>query len=255
MEKIFDRSFSDHRYQVGHYENWSKVRIQKIEKIFGPEFFKNKKLLEVACGFGDIGKYFKTKYECSVTFTEGRTDNINFIEQNNPDSRVLLVNHEEPWSFEDKFDVIIHFGLSYHLDNWKNDLRCALDRTDLLIFETEVADSLKDDFEIKFCDYDSWDQAVGKKDGSRTATKASPAHIESVFKEKGFWHVRFDTHDLNSDFHNYTWTEAGVADTISGYTSSSEKGKRRFWVVFKDPSIYEDYIKPSHQNETINLDI
>jgi hypothetical protein len=244
MQEIFNRDFSDHRYHIGHYENWTKVRLQLIEKIFGPDFFENKSLLEVACGFGDIGKYFKNKYNCSVTFTEGRTDNIEFIQKNNPDSKVLFVNHEDIWPFEDKFDAIIHFGLSYHLNDWKKDLNCALDRTDLLIFETEVADSLDDAFEIKFVDYDSWDQAVGKN-GNRIATKMSPSNVESVFKNKGFQYVRFDIQDLNSDFHNYSWVAEGHADKISNYTSSSEKGKRRFWVAFKDSSIYENYIKPN----------
>lgn len=249
MEKIFDRNFSDERYLVGHYEKWTELRIEKIEKIFGEDFLKNKKILEVACGFGDIGKYFRKKYNCDVTFTEGREENVFFTQKNNPDCKVLLVNHEYEWpSTLGKFDMIIHFGLSYHLDNWKNDLCSALDRTDLLIFESEVSDSFNENFEIKFIDLDSWDQAVGKN-GIKLATKASAKNIENVFREKNFNYIRFDTKDLDNGLHEYSWEEKGSVENLETYSSFSEIGLRRFWVAFKNIEIYENFIKPSHENE------
>ena len=128
---------------MDHYRGWRPKRISKIESIFGKEFFKDKTILELGCGYGDIGKHFVEKLGSIVTFAEGRQEHIPFIKENNPNSKVVLLDQEKLWNFDEKFDVIIHFGVMYHLKNWKQDLECALKHTDLIILESEIADSDK----------------------------------------------------------------------------------------------------------------
>jgi SAM-dependent methyltransferase len=212
-----------------HYVHWRQVRIDKIEQIFGKEFFKDKTVLELACGYGDIGKYFKENLQADVTFAEGRVEHFPYIRGNVPDCKIIHINQENSWELETKYDVIIHFGVMYHLDNWKQDLECTLRHSDLIILETEVADSNDPTFEQKFIDSVSYDQAMGPK---LLATRPSAAYIESVFTENGFSFVRYDHADLNSDLNNYSWEVTGSAESHKTERSVGV-GKRRFWVVRK----------------------
>jgi SAM-dependent methyltransferase len=217
-----------------HYEEWRQKRIQKILNIFGKDYFKQKLILEVGCGYGDIGKYFREKEGANVIFTEGRQEHLPIIADNNPGAQIIHLNHENAWKvefhdFPDKrFDAIIHFGLLYHLDNWKQDLECALEHSDLIILESEVADS-NEKIEHKLIDSNGYDQAISD---SRRSTRPSAPYIESVFLENGFSFIRYDDSDLNSFFHTYDW-----AVTESDKTKSwDQRGYRRFWVAKKETS-------------------
>jgi len=217
----------EHRFQH-HYVGWRQTRINKIEQIFGKEFFKDKTVLELACGYGDIGKYFKENLHSDVTFAEGREEHLPFIRGNVPDCKILHINQENSWELKTKYDVIIHFGVMYHLDNWKQDLECTLRHSDIIILESEIADSNDPTFEQKFTDLDSYDQAMNPKN---LATRPSAAYVESVFIENGFSFVRYDDDDLNSSFHDYTWTVSN--STQSNSVRDVGVGKRRFWVARK----------------------
>jgi len=218
----------EHMYQH-HYVLWRQVRINKIEQIFGKEFFKDKTILELGCGYGDIGKYFKESLQADVTFAEGREEHFPFIRGNVSGCKIVHINQENHWQLETKYDVVIHFGVMYHLDNWKQDLECTLKHSDLVILETEVADSNDPTFEQKFVDMISYDQAMGPK---LLATRPSAAYIESVFSENGFSFVRYDDTDLDTDIHNYSWKVTGSAESHKSERSVGV-GKRRFWVVRK----------------------
>jgi SAM-dependent methyltransferase len=215
----------NHKF-MDHYRTWRPTRIRKIEKIFGESFFKDKTLLELACGFGDIGKHFRENRGAVVTFAEGRKEHLSFIEENNPGAEVLHLNQEYLWDLKRKFDIIIHFGVMYHLDNWKQDLECALKHTDLIILESEIADSNKV-FEAKVIDPISYDQAIN---GKRIATRPSASYVEKVFEDNGFIFIRYDDADLNDGLHRYDWKVTGDAEK-PGYGRNDGGGMRRFWVA------------------------
>lgn len=212
---------------MDHYRGWRKTRIDKIEKIFGKEFFKDKTILELACGYGDIGKHFKENLGAKLTFAEGREEHIPFILENNPLSEVIHLNQEEPWLLDEKYDIIIHFGVMYHLENWKQDLECTLKHTDLVILESEIANSDDPKFEQKFIDPESYDQSIHE---SKKATRPSAGFVESVFEENGFSFIRYDDADLNDGIHKYDWV---VTNEATPTNSSREVGGglRRFWVA------------------------
>jgi len=218
------------RDQVGrfmdHYRGWRPKRIEKIEKIFGVDFFKEKTILELACGYGDIGKHFKENCGSIVTFAEGREEHLPFIKENNPDCEVIHLNQENNWNLNKIFDVVIHFGVMYHLDNWKQDLECTLKHTDLVILESEIADSDKL-MEFKIVDPNGYDQAISE---GRIATRPSASYVEKVFEDNGFSFVRYDDGDLNDGIHCYDWKVSGAAER-PGYNRNDGGGLRRFWVA------------------------
>lgn len=211
-----------------YYSDWQLSRIQKIEKIFGRDFFKGKTILEVACGYGDIGKHFREECGAILTFAEGREEHLDVIRENNPGCEVHHVNQELPWSFEQKFDVLIHFGVMYHLDNWKQDLINALKCSDIIILESEIADA-DGIAEYKIYDPEGYDQAINTE---KRATRPTAEYVESVFKENGFDYVRYDDSDLNAGIHRYDWKVENTAKD-KDYSRYVGAGMRRFWVARK----------------------
>lgn len=209
------------------YSGWQQRRIEKIEKIFGREFFKDKSVLELACGYGDIGKHFRDVCGSVLTFTEGREQHLEVISINNPGSTVIQLDQETNWNLNQKFDVLIHFGVMYHLNNWKQDLECAMKHSDLIILESEIADTDKL-VEYKIVDDPSgYDQALNSEG---ICTRPSASMVEKVFEDNGFTYTRYDDGDLNDGIHTYDWKVTGSAD-VEGYNRDNGLGLRRFWVA------------------------
>jgi SAM-dependent methyltransferase len=203
----------------GHYDDWRRVRIQKIESIFSKEYFKDKTILELGCGYGDIGMHF-VQLGAQVTFAEGRQEHIDVFKQRYPDIEIIQLNQEYPWNLNKKFDIIIHWGVLYHLDKWQQDLSCAAKHTNLMFLETEVCDSDDEDIDLKVEPSDRYDQEIG-----RFASKPSANNVEKNLKQLGYKFTRYDDSDLNSGFHEYNWEVKN--------TELWRNGLRRFWVVKK----------------------
>ena len=203
-----------------HYNTWRQTRIQKVESLFGKEFFKNKTMLELGCGYGDIGMHFDG-LGAKVTFAEGRQEHIDVFKKRYPDKEIIQLNQEFPWDLERKFDIVIHWGVLYHLNNWQQDLLSLSRHTNLIFLETEVCDSDNEDIDLKLEPSDRYDQEMGS-----CASRPSANNVEKNLKQLGYKYTRYDDKDLNSGFHEYDW-EVKNTDTW-------HYGLRRFWVVKKN---------------------
>lgn len=204
---------------TGHYKHWQQTRIEKIVSIFGKEFFNSKTILELACGHGDIGKYFQS-IGAIVTFADGRQEHLNKIKKSDPLATTILLDQDNEWDLKTKFDIIIHWGVLYHLNNWKQDLQCAIKHSDLIFLETESCDSDNPDFELKLTE-SGYDQAL-----NGTGTRPSAAMIETYLSLLGVEYQRYDDSDLNSSFHKYDWKVNN--------TNKLRGGHRRFWIIKKN---------------------
>ena len=130
-----------------HYPPWRRTRLEKLQSLFGVDFFKDKKVLEVGAGLGLIGKHIRDIWDADVYFTDGRIELVRQI--NSPNA--VLIDHDHDWKLPHTFDFIIHWGTLYHLDNWKNDLRITVDHLKsggILAYEGEILDSSEDE-EVK----------------------------------------------------------------------------------------------------------
>lgn len=212
-----------------HYVEWREKRIAKIEKIFDKEYFGGKTLLEVGCGYGQIGKHFR-ELGATVDFTEGREEHLPFIKENNPNSGVYNINHNDSWSLDKRYDMVIHFGLLYHLTNWQQDLECTFKHSDTVVLETEILDSLKEDGHYNARDGGGYDQALNTYE---FAVRPSAKFVERVIKENGFTFMRYDDMDLECTYHSYVWKESGLHDELGGYFPGTI-ATRRFWVCRKN---------------------
>jgi 2-polyprenyl-3-methyl-5-hydroxy-6-metoxy-1,4-benzoquinol methylase len=63
-----------------HYVNWRKSRVDGIKKYIDLSFFKEKTMLEVGCGYADLGNIF-SEFSCSVTSTDARKEHLDIVKE------------------------------------------------------------------------------------------------------------------------------------------------------------------------------
>lgn len=217
------------------YQQWVSNRVNKIVNIFGKNWFNDKNILELGAAHGDIGIEF-LKLGSSVLFTDCRFSNLNSIAEKLKDYNytpsIKRINQNENWKIDQKFDLILHLGTLYHLENWQQDLKIALEHSDLMILETRVAPKRGEpDNTIPF-----GNNVYGPiNDIGAVFTQES---VENELNNLGCKFIRFDDPDLNTqgwftsynkDIHIYNWTY----DTIINPKKIESVHYRRFWLVIK----------------------
>ncbi len=123
------------------YENWTNNRIQKITSIFGESWFANKKILELGCAHGDIGKHF-LKLGADVTFSDANEEFlagiVSDLEPYNFRATTIKLDQNKKYDLQQSYDLVLHLSVLYHIENWKQDLKCAMKHSNILILETHV---------------------------------------------------------------------------------------------------------------------
>lgn len=199
-----------------HYPEWRQKRIEAIRSHYGPAFFRDKSLLEVGCGFGDIGASF-VELGADVTCSDGRADHVAEVGRRHPNVHTAVADLDKPWAFPGRFDVLIHMGVLYHLANPEQAMRSALDSADHVVLETEVLDSA-DPHGVHSVVEVGYDQAVNYRGG-----RPSAAMLERIITEAGRTFARINDGRCNSGVHTYDWP---LRDT-GLYTP----GQRRLWFI------------------------
>ena len=215
----------------GHYYEWRARRVRKAIEIIGSRRLARSRVLELGCGYGDIGIAL-WQIGAEVTFSDARQEHLDELMRRYPEiarrERVVRIDQETPWSLDQRFDLVIHFGLLYHLRNWRLSLDRSLAHSDAMLLESEVADS--DDPSVDIAVPESgFDQAFGGQ-GSRPSAAAIEAHL----RRSGCRFLRFDDAHLNAAFHRYDW--------VVGNTGEHPHGQRRFWLVCRSP-LYPPYLR------------
>lgn len=123
------------------YEKWKNNRIQKIVDLFGENWFPGKKILDLGCAHGDFGKHF-LHLGSNVLFADINEDYLKQIikdlDAENYDARTVKFDQNLEYNIKEKFDLVLHLSVLYHIENWKQDLKCALSHTNTMILETKV---------------------------------------------------------------------------------------------------------------------
>ena len=202
----------------GHYINWRISRMNGVKKYISPEYFKSKTLLEVGCGYADIGNMF---YELGaiVTSSDVRKEYLEVIKHKYPHINTLRIDGDNN-SIKDNYDIILHWGLLYHLSEIELHLENISQKCNLLLLETEVSDSNDEGFYISTAE-NGYDQAYNVK-----GIRPSESYVEHILKKNGFQFKLIKDPILNSDFHCYDWN-------ISN-SKTWKHGLRRFWICWKN---------------------
>jgi 2-polyprenyl-3-methyl-5-hydroxy-6-metoxy-1,4-benzoquinol methylase len=204
------------------YEDWRIKRVNKILELYGIDYFEGKNLLELGGGHGEIGAFF-AELGANVLCLEGRMQNVNYASLKHRKVANFKCKHfnlEHDFSEFGRFDLIINFGLLYHLQKVDEHLNCCFRMSDDILFESVVCDST-DPYKIFFCDENKdIDEEALEGIGSRP----SPFYIERIAKEHHFESIRYFNADLNSGKQFiYDWKHKNDNRPGEGFKL------RRFW--------------------------
>jgi hypothetical protein len=201
--------------QSTYFTNWQNTRIEFILSKYSADFFKGKRILELGAYNGYIGAYFST-LGADVHCIEGRPENVENIKNDYPNVTAEVGNLDTPeWTWG-HYDIIINFGLYYHLENFhKAHLTNCINNCDLMFFESVIYDSFES--EIYFRDEDGIDQSISMKGGT-----PSTSYVEDIFVESGILYEKFTDSNLNAG-HHYDWVDTN--------SKKLDEYARRFWIV------------------------
>ena len=164
--------------KTSYHPDWQVNRINFILSKYPADFFKGKRILELGAYNGYIGAYFSA-LGAEVHCVEGRQENVDKIKKDYPNVTVECADLDTSiWNFG-KWDIIINFGLVYHLENFhKEHLINCINNCDLMFFESVIYDSFKP--ELYFRNENGDDQSLTNKGGT-----PSTSYVENIFKELG----------------------------------------------------------------------
>jgi SAM-dependent methyltransferase len=189
-----------------------------VKKYISTDYFKNKSLLEVGCGYADIGNVFH-ELGCIVTSSDARKEHLDVANEKYPHIKTLLIDSDND-EIKETYDIILHWGLLYHLNEIEKHLENVSQKCDLLLLETEVVDAADEEYYISINE-NGYDQAFNNK-----GIRPSPYYVENIIKKNGFEFKLIKDPILNSDFHCYDWDFTNS----KGWTH----GLRRFWICWKN---------------------
>jgi len=200
--------------QSSYHADWQNRRIGFMIGLYGYEFFKNKKILELGAFNAYIGNYFAVNCGADVTAVEGRQENVDVIQRDYPAVKVICSDLDTPdWNFGD-YDIIINYGLCYHLQyHHREHLVNCLNHCDMMFFESVIYDSF--DPEISFNPETGGDQSLSGVGGTPSAS-----FIENIFKEHGSNYRKYFDARLG---YKYDWPDTNSKQHNGFY--------RRFWTV------------------------
>ena len=210
----------DTPYFNGHYDEWTDKRFRKIGELLDDNI-SNLNVLELSAGNANLGKFF-LKLGNNVICTDGRSEHVEKMKRNFPEINSLLVDLAAPYPSFPKFNIVVHFGVLYHLPDPLKHLIDFFDKQDFehCFLETEVSNYTDPKFVLRLREY-GYDQSLTQIGGRPTSNG-----IEAILKSYGFDFQRIDSSDLNSAPHFYDWTEDNVEETF-------RVGMRRFYHIKK----------------------
>lgn len=201
-----------------YFPTWQKNRIKFILSKYSKEFFKGKTILELGCYNGYIGAYF-SELGAKVHCVEGRSSNVDMINKNYPNLSVELFDLDtDVWKWGE-YDIIINFGLFYHLEKFHTEhLSNCIDNSKMMFFESVIFDS--DDSEIYFRNEKGDDQSLSEQGGT-----PSTSYVENILHIKNVSFTKYCDVSLNDHQHHYNWNDKN--------SKKLDKFARRFWIIEK----------------------
>jgi hypothetical protein len=214
----------------GHYNTWQKNRLNLIQSFLSESYknslsFKSFKALELGAGHGFFSeKLSELGFTCVAA--EGRAEHISWMNKNltfltQGDGYVTYYDGDNPKLEEKNFNVVIHFGLLYHLRDPLANLKWCLTELefDIMFLETEVCNFSDQDM-VLFLEEKGYDQAMNGIGG-----RPSVSIVENLFLNLGYSFKRIDSKALDSIPHVYSWDSDKTP-------YSWFPGMRRFWVIY-----------------------
>lgn len=199
-----------------YHPEWQTNRLQFMVDTYTPDFFRGKKILELGSCNGYIGACMQ-ELGATVLSVEGREENVKQIKEQFPNLPCVCMDLDvSEWSLG-SWDIIINFGLYYHLQyNHEAHLKNCIRHCDMMFFESVIHDKYEP--MIFFRNEIGFDQSMTGVGGAPTTS-----YVENIFKEMNVFYVKLTDARLNGNLHRYDWIDrnSGIEDGFA----------RRFWIV------------------------
>jgi SAM-dependent methyltransferase len=143
-----------------------------------------KTVLDVGCGVGHLAQFF-VKRGCKVTCVDGRAENVASLRQRYPglDAHVADVQRD-PLARLGTFDVVLCYGLLYHLEDPLGGLRNVASAVkEVLLLETVVTDCSQPVLTL-VDEPSSFNQTL-----AAMGCRPSPGYVAMALNRVGFPHV------------------------------------------------------------------
>src|SRR5271170_133102 len=99
----------------GKYFDWNQKRIKSIVDFYGYKFFYFKRILDLGCGYGDLGGVLY-RLGSDVTGVDARQEHLKIVNKKYTGIKTVQANLDANWPFHgQRFDLILDLGLMCHL--------------------------------------------------------------------------------------------------------------------------------------------
>lgn len=194
---------------------WNEKRLKAIVSHYGAKFFDGIKVLDLGCGHGFFGDGL-AKLGATVTYCDARLEHLSQIAKRNPGADVRLIDLEHDFP-EGKWDLIIHFGVLYHLENLEANLLRACLSAKHMVLETLVCNST----DPHLCHVKKEDKTNISQAFQGVGSRPSPAFVERNLAENGMQFTMLTTTECDDHIHTYAWKQKNTGEHTAG--------QRRMW--------------------------
>jgi SAM-dependent methyltransferase len=208
-------------FEARYYRESQLTRLANLFAHVDLEPWRGMKVLEVGAGLGHLGDAF-TQLGFDVTSTDGRPEHVEAMKARGRKAFVLDLDKA---GVDDagEFDLVLAFGVLYHLAQPEQFLQGCGRRAQVLLLETAVCDAA--DPVIQWVsEAGGWrgkDQAL-----SGQGCRPSPAWVEKACRDAGFDSVR----DISSPVGNWVVGAYDWEPRDTGEWRRDGVNLRKMWV-------------------------
>jgi SAM-dependent methyltransferase len=211
-------------FELPYYRESELRRLLNLFAHVDLEAWRGMKILEVGAGLGRIGEVF-VRLGFDVTSTDGREE---YVERMKAEGRKAFVLDLDKTGVDEAgdFDIVLSFGVLYHLAEPERFLQGCAKAARVLLLESVVRDAFEPSLNpVK--EKTGWlgpDQAV-----SGTGCRPTPSWVEQACRSAGFDSVRdISTSLANWSTGRYDWEVSGTNESRHGAANL-----RKMWVCTK----------------------
>jgi SAM-dependent methyltransferase len=219
-ERLSGKSIFEARY----YRESQLTRLANLFAHVDIEQWRGMRILEVGAGLGHLGEAL-TQLGFDVTSTDGRPEHVEAMKARGRRAFVLDLDTTGVDEAGD-FDVVLAFGVLYHLAQPEQFLRSCGKRARVLLLETSVCDAAEPVIRwvSEPAGWRGTDQAL-----SGQGCRPSPAWVEEMCRASGFDSVR----DISSPVANWVIGAFDWEPRDSGEWRRDGVNLRKMWVCEK----------------------
>jgi SAM-dependent methyltransferase len=208
-------------FETGYYRESQVTRLANLFAHVDLQTWRDMKILEVGAGLGHLGDAF-AQLGFDVTSTDGRPEYVEAMKARGRRAFVLDLDTTDIDEAGD-FDLVLAFGVLYHLARPEQFLRSCGKRARVLLLETAVCD--------RAAPVIHWVSEAGGWRGKDQALRGrgcrpSPAWVEATCLDAGFDSVR----DISSPVANWVIGAFDWEPRDTGEWRRDGVNLRKMWV-------------------------